>query len=179
MPRAGIKNRYRRAIRQHGEPVLFRRYTGTGSNRPMMNWEVRGWVQGYQPQELIGSIVQGDRKVILLAEDVNRAQIGLPISTSDKLVVRGRELAIGVVDDSTHRNGTELVAYRVEGHGLMARTRCQFTQEAMTRLLRAAATAGVEVRIEIERDGRIIVLPAGSKPVEPAANPVPADQIVL
>ncbi len=117
MNRAGIKARYRRAIRQHGEPVLIRRYTGTGSNRPMMNWEVRGWVQGYQPRELIGGIVQGDRKVIMLAEDVNRAQVGLPISTGDKLVVRGRELAIGAVDDSTHRDGTELVAFELKVTG--------------------------------------------------------------
>lgn len=117
MNRAGIKARYRRAIRQHGEPVLFRRYTGSGSPRPMFNAEVAGWVQGYQPQELIGGIVQGDRRVILLAEDVNRAQIGLPITTNDKIVVRGRELAIGSVDDSTHRDGTELVAFELKVTG--------------------------------------------------------------
>lgn len=117
MSRAGIKSRYRRAVRQHGEPVLFRRFTGTGSNRPIFNAEVRGWVQGYQPLELIGGIVQGDRKVILLAEDVNRAQIGLPITTGDALVVRGRQLAIGAVDDSTHRDGTELVAFELKVTG--------------------------------------------------------------
>jgi hypothetical protein len=117
MPRAGLKARYRRAIRQHGEPVLFRRYFSSGSNRPLFNAEIRGWVQGYQPRELIGGLVQGDRRVILLAEDVNRAQIGLPILTSDKMVVRGRELAVGVVDDSTHRDGTELVAYELKVTG--------------------------------------------------------------
>jgi hypothetical protein len=117
MPRAGIKARYRRAIRQHGEPVLFRRYTGSGANRPMFNAELHAVVTGYQPQELIGGLVQGDRKVILLAEDVNKAQIGLPITTGDKLVVRGRELAIGMVDDSTHRDGTELVAFELKVTG--------------------------------------------------------------
>lgn len=50
----------------------------------------------------------------------------------------------------------------------MARTRCQFTQEAVTRLLKASATAGVPVRIEIERDGKIVVLPASElQAVEP------------
>jgi hypothetical protein len=117
MPRAGIKARYRRALRQHGEPVLLLRQTGSGAFRPPMRWELRGWVQGYQPQELIGTIVQGDRKVILLAEDVNRAQIGLPITTADALIVRGRQLAIGVIDDSTHRNGTELVAFELKVTG--------------------------------------------------------------
>jgi hypothetical protein len=61
----------------------------------------------------------------------------------------------------------------------MARTRCQFTQEAVTRLLRAAVAAGVEVRIEIETDGKIVVLSGGGKPVEPDTKSVPADQIVL
>lgn len=59
----------------------------------------------------------------------------------------------------------------------MARTRCQFTQEAVTRLLKAAAAAGVAVRIEIEKDGKIVVLPVGEKAVEP--TPAPAKEIVL
>jgi hypothetical protein len=117
MPRAGIKTRYRRAIRQHGEAVLFRRYTGSGASRPEFNAELRAVVTGYQPQELIGGIVQGDRKVILLAEDVNKAQIGLPLTTNDKIVVRGRVLAIGAVDDSTHRDGAELVAFELKVTG--------------------------------------------------------------
>jgi hypothetical protein len=116
MPRAGIKARYRRAIRQHGEPVVYRRYTGTGSNRPLFNAELRGWVQGYQPNEMIGGIIQGDRKVIILAEDVAKAQIAT-ISTNDKLVVRGKEAAIGAADDSTHRDGTELVAWELKVTG--------------------------------------------------------------
>jgi hypothetical protein len=116
MPRAGLKARYRRAIRQHGEPVLFRRYTGSGTNRPVFNAELRAVVTGYQPQELIGGIVFGERRVIILAEDVFKAQIGT-IQNADKIVVRGRECAIGGVDDSTHRNGTELIAYEMKVSG--------------------------------------------------------------
>lgn len=60
----------------------------------------------------------------------------------------------------------------------MARTRCQFTQEAMTRLLKASAAAGVPVRIEIEKDGKIVVLPAAeAHVVEP--EPKRAGEIVL
>jgi hypothetical protein len=59
----------------------------------------------------------------------------------------------------------------------MARGRCTFTQAAMTRLFKAVIAAGVEVRIEIETNGKIVVLPADGKPVEP--EPKPADQIVL
>lgn len=117
MNRAGTKARYRRAIRQHGESVLFRRPIGTGANRPMFNAKVRAVVTGYQPSELIGGIVQGDRKVILLAEDVFRAQIALPITAADKIVVRGRELAIHAIDDNTHRDGAELVAFELQVRG--------------------------------------------------------------
>lgn len=116
MRKAGIKTRYRRAIREHGETVLFRRYTGSGTNRPIFNAEIRAMVTGYQPQELIGGIVFGERRVIILAEDVFKAQIGT-ITASDKIVVRGRECAIGGVDDSTHRDGADLVAYEMKVSG--------------------------------------------------------------
>jgi hypothetical protein len=59
----------------------------------------------------------------------------------------------------------------------MARTRCTFTQEAVTRAIRAAIAAGVQVRVEIERDGKIVLIPIGEPPTEPAI--VPAKDIVL
>jgi hypothetical protein len=58
----------------------------------------------------------------------------------------------------------------------MNRTQCIFTQEAMTRLLKAAAAAGVSLRIEIER-GKVVVLTGEPKSTEPPAKP--AHQIVL
>lgn len=117
MPRAGLKARYRRAIRQHGELVLIRRYTGSGTSRPVFNTEVMAIITGYQPQELIGGIIFGERKCIVLAEDFNKSEIGLPLTTSDKIVVRGRESAIGGVDDNTHRDGTELIAFEMKISG--------------------------------------------------------------
>jgi hypothetical protein len=62
----------------------------------------------------------------------------------------------------------------------MARRRCTFTQEAVTRALRAAKAAGVDVRIEIETSGKIVLVPNVANPVEPEPQPsIPADQIVL
>lgn len=116
MRKAGLKVRYRRAVREHGEPILFRRYTGAGPNRPVFNAEVRAIVRGYQPQEFVGGIVIGDRKVIVLVDDMNRAQIGFP-TTADKLVIRGKELSIGSIDDNTLRDGTELVGYMLKVTG--------------------------------------------------------------
>ncbi len=61
----------------------------------------------------------------------------------------------------------------------MARTRCQFTQEAMTRLLRASSAAGVPVRIEIEKDGKIVVIPAAGAQVAEPEPPKRGGEIVL
>lgn len=110
MRRAGLKFQFRRALARHGEVVLFRRFTGAGPNRPQFQTEIRARVTGYVPQDLIGGIQQGDRKVLVLVEDVLAKQIAMPITTSDFIVVRGRQCAIFSVDDSTHRDGPELIA---------------------------------------------------------------------
>lgn len=116
MPR-GARFQYRRTLARHGEPVLLRRYTGVGVNRPMFEVEVRARVTGYAPQELVGSIQQGDRRVIVLVEDLIAKQFALPVTASDKIVVRSKELAITSVDDSSRRDGTDLIALEIQARG--------------------------------------------------------------
>lgn len=112
---------YRRmmAVAGSGEvrKVLVRRYTGTGANRPRFDAEVRARVTGYQPHELVGTIVQGDRKVILLAEDLSRAQFPTPLRKGDKVVDAGKELNIEAPDDNTRRVQGELIAYELQVRG--------------------------------------------------------------
>jgi hypothetical protein len=117
MRRPGNKFRWRSAVKRQGETVLIRRYTGSGTNRPRFDVSVRGRVNGYEPSQLIGSITQGDRRVLILQEDLIKAQFALPITSSDKCVVRGRELAIQAADDNTHRDGTELIAWELQVRG--------------------------------------------------------------
>lgn len=112
-----VKDTYLRMIKRAGDWVHIRRYTGQGVNRPRFDTKVRARVTGYGPDELVGSIVQGDRKVILLAQDLIDAQFSLPILSSDKIVVRGRELAIVAPDDSTRRMGAVLIAYELTARG--------------------------------------------------------------
>jgi hypothetical protein len=69
---------------------------------------------GYQPKELIGAIVQGDRKVIALIDALGAL---LPLTTTDKLVIRGREVAIKAVDDNTRRIGGTLIALEIQAAG--------------------------------------------------------------
>jgi hypothetical protein len=108
---------YRRMVDEYGELVTLRRYTGTGESRTKFDAEVRARVTDYTKDELVGSIQQGDRKVIVLAEDLITELFPLPLVASDKVVVRGRELAILAPDDSTRRIGTTLIAYELTARG--------------------------------------------------------------
>jgi len=119
-----LKSDYRRLIDEDFEDVIIRRYTGTGTNRPKIDVTVRARVIGYQPFELTGTIQQGDRRAICLAEDVTKPttdsppqQLTLPVTPADKIVVRGKELQIIASDDSTRRVQGELIALEIQARG--------------------------------------------------------------
>lgn len=114
---ATVKETYRRMIAADGEIVTIRRHTGLGTNRPKFDVNVRAKVTRFEPEELVGAIQQGDRKLIVLAEDLIAAQFRLPVTLSDKVVVRGSELGIVSADDSTRRIGTTLIAYEIAARG--------------------------------------------------------------
>ena len=66
------------------------------------------------PPSSCGTIQQGDRNVIALAEDLVSI---MPVTPTDKLIVRGRELAIMGVDDSSRRVGDVLIALEMQVRG--------------------------------------------------------------
>ncbi len=101
-------------LQEVGEDVIVRRYSGTGPSRTSIDRTTRARVKGYQPNELVGGIVQGDRKVIMLVDAL--ADL-LPLSETDKLVIRGREVAIKGVDDSTRRIGGTLIGLDLQVAG--------------------------------------------------------------
>ena len=115
---------YRRMLDEVGEDVIVRRYTGSGTDRPKIDVTCSGRVVGYSPDELTGVIQQGDRHIILLAADVTAPttdsppqSLTLPIKSSDKIVVRGRELQIISADDSTRRVDGVLIAIEIQARG--------------------------------------------------------------
>jgi hypothetical protein len=73
---------------------------------------------GYIPSELIGTINQGDRRVIILVDDLETRQFPIPVTKNDKMVVRGKEINIESVDDNTRRINGELIAYDIQARGL-------------------------------------------------------------
>lgn len=112
-----IKADYRRMMDKAGETITIRRYTGSGPNRPFFDAPVRARVVDYEPHELVGTIQQGDRKLIVLAEDLATAQVPLDLRKGDKAVVRGRELNIEAADDNTRRVQGVLIAYELQARG--------------------------------------------------------------
>jgi hypothetical protein len=106
---------YRRTLK---EVVFLRHYSGAGAARVPFNTLAHARVTGYMPNEIVsgGAVQQGDRKVILLAEDLVAAGT-LPPVKGDMIVVRGRELNIQSVDDNTRRDGAELIAYVIQARG--------------------------------------------------------------
>lgn len=107
-----VKSSYLRSL---GDRVTVRRYSGTGTARPKTDVDnVRARVTNYGPQEIVGTIMEGDRQVIVYADDVGALN---PLTLRDKLVVRGRELAIMSVDDNTRRVGGVLIAYELQVRG--------------------------------------------------------------
>jgi hypothetical protein len=98
------------------ETIIVRRYTGSGSNRPKFDAEVRGKAWGYSATELIGSIQQGDQRVLILVDDLIAKGFALPVTSSDKLVVKGKEIAIVSPGHRKAPDGT-LVVYDVQARG--------------------------------------------------------------
>lgn len=115
MSAASAKASYARLLT---ETITLRRYTGGGPLRPRFDAEnVRARTVGYQPHELVGGVVQGDRKIILFADDLIAKGFVLPVTVNDKVVVRGKELAIIAPDDSTRRVDGVLIAIELQVRG--------------------------------------------------------------
>lgn len=116
MTPARARATWRRQITKHGETVVLRRVVDTGPN---IEKTVRAKVAGYEPDELGGNIQQGDRKIIVLEEDV--AAQGFPVpfkeNSVDKVVVRGKTTTIQAVDDNTIRVAGQLIGYVIRSRG--------------------------------------------------------------
>ncbi len=108
-----IKAAYARQLK---EQIIVRRYTGAGANRPRFDVAVRGKAAQYDTDELINTVVQGDQRVFLLVEDIIAAQMALPVTTNDFVVVKGKQFAIINPKERKAPDGT-LVAYEIQARG--------------------------------------------------------------
>lgn len=109
-----VKSTYRRML---GDQVYLRRYDTTVSPRTFVDISAQARVTGFQPHELVGNILQGDRKIILFAQDLIDQDFQFPVTTNDKVVVGGKELAIIAPDHDTRKVGSELIALEIQARG--------------------------------------------------------------
>jgi hypothetical protein len=114
MPVERTKSLYARTLK---ETVAIRRYTGAGPNRPFFDYPARARVRGYVPEEMVGTIIQGDRKAIVYAPDLVDGGFPFPVTNNDKLIERGKELAILAADQSTRRDDDVLIAIEIQARG--------------------------------------------------------------
>jgi len=107
---------WKKAMTRHGETIILRRIV---ANAPSVDVTVPARVSGYAPEELTAGRTQADRKVFILAEDVEASGFPLPLKqgSTDRILVRGRLMTLTEIDDSTHRVGPTLVAYEIRATG--------------------------------------------------------------
>ncbi len=105
-----IKAAYARELK---ETIGVRRYTGSGAARPRFDVYVRGKATPYSVTELIGTVTQGDQKVLLFVQDIITGQMALPITINDKVVVKGKELSIVNPAERKAPDGT-IIAYELQ-----------------------------------------------------------------
>jgi hypothetical protein len=105
--RAAAVAGYRRALVARGEPVTFVRINGDAPNTESFSASVTAIVMGNSPTTSIGgfagddAITEGDRKIIVLNDDLAAARFPLPLQKNDKVIVQGEEMNIERVDPST------------------------------------------------------------------------------
>ncbi len=106
-----VKASYTKALQ---DVVSIRRFTGSGLSRTSNDYEAKARMTGYQEHELSAQILQGDRLAIVYADDLSSI---LPVTKNDKVVVRGKELAIIGIDDNKRRVGETLIALEIQCRG--------------------------------------------------------------
>lgn len=118
---------HRRLLAEDGTgTVTVRRYAGTGAGRAVAaSADALAKVAMYKPEQIVGAVVQGDRKVILLNDPAASVPSGkvalsslLPLSKyTDRLLIGGVEVSIEGVDDQTRRIQGVLIALEIQVRG--------------------------------------------------------------
>lgn len=80
--------------------------------------DVQCRVQAYKPQEIAGTIMQGDQLVIVLADDLVDGSFPVPPRKGDKVLTSdGRTLTVIYCDPNTRMVDSTLIAYEMQARG--------------------------------------------------------------
>lgn len=101
-----------------GETVTITRISGEAPNQTVVGITVGARVTGYQPQELMNGITQGDRRVILLVADLATWPVSSTVpDKTDRLTIDGESVNIIAVDATTRKVAGTLIAYELQVRG--------------------------------------------------------------
>lgn len=98
------------AIAEYGQTVTLRR---VGS--PNQDITLRARVNGFQPHELVGGILQGDRMVIVGTVAMTAANWPQPPRKGDVVLIDGRTTTVQGCE--AVNDGTETVRYNIQVRG--------------------------------------------------------------
>lgn len=107
-----IKSAYRQALGEFDQ-IHIRRYFGDGEARPFFDYPCTARETEFDPKELVGPLKEGDRKLIVFADDLLAAQFPVPVKANDAAIIRGKEINIVGVNDKTRRVQGVLIAYEL------------------------------------------------------------------
>lgn len=124
MTPADALDQLRRFTGEIGEDVGVRRYSGTGPGRSFVEAVARARPWKSAPSELVGATVQRIRTVIMVVDPAATVPAGkvalstlLPLRKTDRLVIRGAEVAIENIDDDTRRVQGVLIGMDIQVEG--------------------------------------------------------------
>lgn len=107
---------YEAALDRRGEIIEIARQTGASPNS-VFRVPCRARVRGYRPDELVGTVTQGEITIRALVKDLIDNRFPLPVLVGDKVWVRGLQRTINSVDNNTGRDGTTQVYIKITAGG--------------------------------------------------------------
>ena len=96
-----------------GRPIVLRRVTGT--RQVPIDVTVAAIVSGYQPQQLVGAVAEGDRQVIIGNATILRRKWPGPPRRNDKAIIDG--VTVNVQDCDSLDVAGEIVRYNMHVRG--------------------------------------------------------------
>ena len=85
------------AVDRVGETVTVRRLTGTNP-QVATDCTTKAVVRGYSPDELVGGIQLGDKRVILSEKDLKASSWPVPIRPQDRIVIESKAVTVQSVE---------------------------------------------------------------------------------
>jgi hypothetical protein len=101
------------AVNRIGQTVTVRRLSGT--QQIPLDVVVRAVVRGYGPDELLGGVQQGDRRVILTQHEMEQGQWCWPVKVQDRVIIDGRTTTVQSVE--TRKIGNDIAMYVLQVRG--------------------------------------------------------------